>query len=334
MQEAAEKMLRNVAQIKPDAVVKGFTVQRMATRPGAYELIIGATTDPIFGPVILFGQGGTAVEVIGDRAVALPPLNMSLARELIERTRIFRLLRGYRDRPAVAFDALCLVLLQVSQLLVDIPEIVELDINPLLSDERGVLALDARIRVEAVTDNPLQRLAIRPYPKELEEEFVLRNGRKVLLRPIRPEDEPQHYQFLEKLSRQDIRFRFFGLVREPPHSQMARLTQIDYDREMAFIATAANEHGEPETLGVVRTFTDPDNERAEYAIIVRSDLKGQGLGWQLLDKMIRYCRERGTQYIVGQILLDNYRMLEMVREMGFKRKDIPADGVAEVSLKL
>ena len=334
VQEAAEKMLRNVAKVKPDARVTGFTVQRMATRPGAYELIVGATTDPIFGPVILFGQGGTAVEVIGDRAVALPPLNMSLARELIERTRIVRLLKGYRDRPAVAMDALCLVLLQVSQLLVDIPEVIELDINPLLSDEHGVLALDARIRVEPVTDDHLQRLAIRPYPKELEEEFMLRNGRKVLLRPIRPEDEPQHYEFLAKLSREDVRFRFFGLVRELPHSQMARWTQIDYDREMAFIATAPNEQGKPETLGVVRTITDPDNERAEYAIVVRSDLKGQGLGWQLLDKMIRYCRGRGTQYIVGQILLENNRMLQMVHEMGFERKDMPADGVAEVSLKL
>ncbi|MCB1718734.1 MAG: acetate--CoA ligase family protein, partial [Candidatus Competibacteraceae bacterium] len=282
---AAETMRQNVARMKPEARVDGFTVQRMVVRPGAHELIIGATTDPIFGPVILFGQGGTAVEVIGDRAVALPPLNMNLARELIGRTRIVRLLEGYRDRPGVAMDALCLALLQVSQLLVDIPEVVELDINPLLSDENGVLVLDAHIRLEAASRASLQRLAIRPYPKELEEIFSLRNGRQVLLRPIRPEDEPKHYQFLSKLTPEDIRFRFFGLVRELPHSQMARLTQIDYDREMAFIATATDAQGNSETLGVVRTFTDPDNERAEYAIVVRSDMKGQRLGWKLLDKM-------------------------------------------------
>ncbi|MCB1811631.1 MAG: bifunctional acetate--CoA ligase family protein/GNAT family N-acetyltransferase [Candidatus Competibacteraceae bacterium] len=331
---AAETMRQNVARMKPEARVDGFTVQRMVVRPGAHELIIGATTDPIFGPVILFGQGGTAVEVIGDRAVALPPLNMNLARELIGRTRIVRLLEGYRDRPGVAMDALCLALLQVSQLLVDIPEVVELDINPLLSDENGVLVLDAHIRLEAASRASLQRLAIRPYPKELEEIFSLRNGRQVLLRPIRPEDEPKHYQFLSKLTPEDIRFRFFGLVRELPHSQMARLTQIDYDREMAFIATATDAQGNSETLGVVRTFTDPDNERAEYAIVVRSDMKGQRLGWKLLDKMIHYCRARGTRYIVGQILLENRRMLGMVQKMGFTRQDITADGVAEVSLKL
>jgi len=332
--KAAETMLRNVAEVKPDAEVSGFTVQRMVARPGAHEVIIGATTDPIFGPVILFGQGGTAVEVIGDRSVALPPLNMNLARELIGRTRIARLLRGYRDRPRVDMDVLCLTLLQISQLLVDIPEVAELDINPLLSDEHGVLALDARIRVQAATTASTQRLAIRPYPKELEETFVLHNGRELMLRPIRPEDEPAHYRFLEHLSPQDIRFRFFGLVREVPHSQMARLTQIDYDREMAFIATAPDKNGKHETLGVVRTITDPDNERAEYAIIVRSDLKGQGLGWKLLDKMIHYCRSRGTRYIVGQVLLNNKPMLKMVQEMGFTRKDISADGVAEVSLQL
>ncbi len=333
--KAAETMLANVRQRRPDAQVSGFTVQKMAQRPGAHELIIGVTTDPIFGPVILFGHGGTAVEVIGDRAVALPPLNMSLARELISRTRIAKLLGGYRDRPPVDMDALCLALLQVSQLVVDIPEILELDINPLFADEHGVLALDARLRVAPTTDGGGHgRLAIRPYPKGLEERYRLRSGREVLLRPIRPEDEPEHIEFLSRLTPEDIRFRFFGGLKELPHSEMARLTQIDYDREMAFIATAPREAGGRETLGVVRTVTDPNNERAEFAIIVRSDMKGQRLGWKLLDKMIGYCRSRGTSLMVGQTVKENSRMLELASRTGFSRRNIPDEDVVEVTLKL
>ncbi|CCQ73434.1 bifunctional acetate--CoA ligase family protein/GNAT family N-acetyltransferase [Magnetospira sp. QH-2] len=332
---AAENMLARISERIPDAKIHGFSVQQMAIRPGAHELIIGVSTDPIFGPVLLFGQGGTAVEVIGDRAIALPPLNTNLAQDLISRTRISKLLKGYRDRPSVNMDALCLVLMQISQIAVDIPEIVELDINPLLSDENGVLALDARIRVQADTGDQSQRLAIRPYPKNLEEEFQLRGGPKVLLRPIRPEDEPEHHEFISKLSPEDIRFRFFGQVDSLPHSQMARLTQIDYDREMAFIASCNKESGHGhETLGVVRTVTDPNNERAEFAIVVRSDLKGQKLGWKLLDKMINYCRARGTREIVGQVMLQNKRMLELTERMGFKRRNIQDEGVAELTLVL
>ena len=207
----------------------------MAKRPGAHELIIGVFSDAIFGPVILFGQGGTEVEVVKDSAMALPPLNMNLARDLIGRTRISKLLAGYRSRPAVDMEQLYLTLLRVSQMVVDIPEIIELDINPLWSDENGVLALDARIQVEPNADGK-RKPAIRPYPKELEEPFEMRGGRRVLLRPIRPEDEPKHQEFLSKLTPQDIRFRFFGYVRQLPRSEMAKLTQIDYDREMAFIA--------------------------------------------------------------------------------------------------
>jgi acetyltransferase len=332
---AAEAMLATIADKRPDAAIQGFTVQSMAIRPGAHELIVGVTTDPIFGPVILFGHGGTAVEVIGDRAIALPPLNLSLARELISRTRISRLLEGYRDHPPVDMDALCLTLVQVSQLIIDIPEIAELDINPLFADEDGVIALDARIRVVPVGRDPSQRLAIRPYPKNLEEMFCLRSGRNVLLRPIRPEDEPEHHDFISKLTPEDIRFRFFGMVHELPHTEMARLTQIDYDREMAFIASAPREDNQGhETLGVVRTVTDPDNERAEFAIVVRSDLKGQKLGWKLLDKMINYCRTRGTEVFVGQVLMDNKRMLDLAQRMNFAARKIADEAVVEVTLEL
>ena len=332
---SAERMLKIIGEKFPDARIEGFTVQRMADRAKAHELIVGVTCDAIFGPVILFGQGGTAVEVIADRAVSLPPLNMHLARDLVTRTRVWRLLQGYRDRPPVDMDALCLTLIQISQMIVDIPEIMELDINPLLADENGVLALDARIRVARPTGDRSRDLAIRPYPAELEEPFTLHNGLEVLLRPIRPEDEPEHREFLGRLTPEDIRFRFFGLVREFPHSEIARLTQIDYDREMAFIASAPKADGSgSETLGVVRTVTDPDNETCEFAIIVRSDLKGQGLGYKLLEKMIGYCRARGTKTMTGQVMAGNHPMLDMVRALGFRVKRLEDEPVMETTLDL
>ncbi|MBB90913.1 MAG: GNAT family N-acetyltransferase [Magnetovibrio sp.] len=332
---SAERMFKIIGEKFPDARIEGFTVQRMADRAKAHELIVGVTCDAIFGPVILFGQGGTAVEVIADRAVSLPPLNMHLARDLVSRTRVWRLLQGYRDRPPVDMDALCLTLVQISQMIVDIPEIMELDINPLLADENGVLALDARIRVARPTGDRSRDLAIRPYPAELEEPFTLHNGLEVLLRPIRPEDEPEHREFLGRLTPEDIRFRFFGLVREFPHSEIARLTQIDYDREMAFIASAPKADGSgSETLGVVRTVTDPDNETCEFAIIVRSDLKGQGLGYKLLEKMIGYCRARGTKTMAGQVMAGNHPMLDMVRALGFRVKRLEDEPVMETTLDL
>ncbi|HEX9570096.1 MAG TPA: bifunctional acetate--CoA ligase family protein/GNAT family N-acetyltransferase [Rhodospirillales bacterium] len=331
---AAEAILKEVPAKQPGTRIEGFTVQPMADRPGAFELILGVATDPIFGPVILFGHGGTAVEVIGDRAVALPPLNMKLARDLISRTRVSRLLMGYRDRPPVDFDALSMALMRISKLIVDVPEIVELDVNPLLAGANGVLAVDARIRVQPYKGDGAERLAIRPYPEGLEEAFTLRSGRPVLLRPIRPEDEPEHYEFLSRLTPEDIQFRFFGLIGQLPHTQMARYTQIDYDREMAFIATARSDGGKRETLGVVRAITDPDNQEAEFAIVVRSDLKGQGLGFKLMEKIIGYLRDRGTRSLVGQVLQGNVAMLKLAEDIGFKSRSLVGEGAVEVTLPL
>jgi acetyltransferase len=195
-------------------------------------------TDPVFGPVILFGEGGTAVEAIGDAALGLPPLNMSLARELMHRSRVLKLLRGHHGRAAADLDAVCLALIKVSQLVIDIPEIFEMDINPLFADAAGVLALDARIALMPATQGG-RRLAIRPYPGELEETVAMDDGTRVLLRPIRPEDEPNHHVLVSRMSKEDLRFRFFTVVGEVPHSAMARLTQIDYVREMAFVAVPA-----------------------------------------------------------------------------------------------
>jgi acetyltransferase len=334
VREAARAVARRLAAFQPDARLEGYTIQRMARRPGAHELIVGAATDPVFGPYLLFGQGGTAVEVLRDRAVALPPLNLKLARDLVRGTRISRLLEGYRDHSPADLDAICMTLVRVSQLLVDLPEVAELDLNPLLADEGGVLALDARMRVEAATAADGERLAIRPYPQELEEPVVLEGGRRLLLRPIRPEDEPAHEHFFQSLEPDDVRFRFFSVVRRMPHSQMARYTQIDYDREMAFVATAPDDAGVPQTLGVVRAISDPDGTRAEFAIIVRSDLKGLGLGRALLDKMIRYCRARGIRLLVGQVLPENRRMLDLAKSLGFQHRYDREAGVEEVHLEL
>jgi len=332
VEKAARDMLDRVVQFYPGARITGFTVQTMARRAGAQELIVGVATDPVFGPVIMFGQGGIAVEVIADRAMALPPLNTTLAFELISRTRVSRLLEGYRGRPPADREAIARALVHLSQLVVDFPEIVELDINPLFADSKGVLALDAHITV-APAKPGTEHLAIRPYPKELEEIFALPDGQKALLRPIRPEDEPNHHVFISKLTPEDIRFRFFGLVHELPHSEMARLTQIDYDREMAFIAETAVQNGK-ETVGVVRTVTDPDNDKAEFAIVVRSDIKGTGLGKRLLVKMIDYCRSRGTRSIAGQVLKDNPRMLAFVQHLGFVPTRTVDGDILEVELDL
>jgi acetyltransferase len=327
-------MRDRLQQFHPGAEMCGVTVQPMARRPGAYELLVGATVDAAFGPIIVFGQGGIAVELLGDHAMALPPLNMKLAKDLIHSTRIVSLLQGFRTHQAVDLEAICLTLIQISHLVQDFPEIVELDINPLLADQNGVLALDARMKIAPSRISAPHHLAIRPYPQELEEWITLRSGEKVFCRPIRPEDEPAHHEFFDRLTPEDIRFRFFGLIQELPHSQMARFTQIDYDREMAFIAIRTSEGARSETLGVVRTINDANNQTAEFAIVVRSDMKGQGVGRQLLEKMIRYCRKRGTERLIGQVLTDNTGMWELARRTGFTSQ-LSAEGDAmEITLNL
>ena len=317
---AADAMLERVRERRPDARVEGFTVQAMVRRPQAEELIIGASIDSVFGPVVLFCQGGTAFEVLADRAVALPPLNAPLARELVSRTRVAKLLAGYRDRAPARVDAVCDVLVAVSQLLADLPELAELDINPLWADADGVIALDARIRVAADAGGGAARFAIRPYPDELEERTSW-EGREIVVRPIRPDDEAQHRAFIEKLTPEDVRLRAFQYRRELSRAELARLTQVDYEREMAFVATASGADGAPETLGVVRAITDPDNAEAEFAIIVRSDLQRRGLGHLLLDKVVRYTRGRGTPRLVGLVLPENRKMLELAQALGFEVDD-------------
>ncbi|SOC54442.1 acetyltransferase [Chromohalobacter canadensis] len=327
--QAAEDMLEAVRRAQPEARVEGFNVQPMIRRPGAHELIVGVAEDSLFGPVIVFGQGGTAVEVIGDRVVGLPPLNPLLARDMIASTRVARLLRGYRDRPAADIEAVTATLIKVSQLVSDLTRVVELDINPLLTDASGVIALDARIVVRAEGDQR-KPLAIRPYPQQLEEEIETRAGQRYGLRPIRPEDEGALVEMLRNSTPEDVRLRFFAAIKPFDHAFAARLTQIDYDREMAFVATSP---GESAIVGVVRLSADPDKEKAEFAIMVRSDKKGTGLGYRLMQQMIDYARESGIRQVFADVLRENHSMRQMAAELGFVTQ--PAgDTVDTVTLSL
>jgi acetyltransferase len=308
-------MLARVKQATPAAQLTGFMVQAMANKPRAHELIVGLATDPAFGPIVLFGAGGTAVEVLADRAVGLPPLNEHLARDMISRTRIAKLLAGYRDRPAADEGAIVEVLVRLARLAVELTAVTELDINPLLADEAGVLALDARIRVTAgVRPKP----AIRPYPADLTQTLDVR-GETLTMRPVRPEDAPGLSDIVARSDAEDVRLRFRGGLRRLPESWAARLSQIDYDREMAFAATDAA----GDILGVSRLAGDPEGETAEFALLVRSDHQRRGLGRTLMEALIGYAKRRGYRELWGSIAAENTRMLDLASDLGFKRKIDP-----------
>ncbi len=332
---AASNMAERVRTRQPSARIEGYAVQAMISRRDAYELIAGVVDDHEFGPVILFGAGGTAVEVLNDKALTLPPLNMKLARDVIGRTRVAKLLAGYRDVLAVDIDAVALTLVRLSQLVIDLPQVVELDINPLLADAAGVMALDARIRVRGDVIADSSRLAIRPYPKDLEEFITSDEGRLLLLRPIRPEDEPALRAVFARLTPEEVRLRFFVPMKLMDHITAARFSQIDYDRQMALVLTVPGIAGETEIFGVVRSIEDPDRERAEFAIVVEQRMSGQGLGKHLMHRIIDYARGRGVAELYGEVLADNYRMLALCRECGLREgKDLHEPGVVRVSMRL
>ena len=335
VRRAAAEVTAKAKAADPAARIAGVTIQPMIVRPKAQELILGIAEDPTFGPVVVFGQGGTGVEVIDDKALALPPLDLTLAHDLIGRTRISRVLRGYRNVPPARVDEIALALVKLAQLRSDLPEIQELDINPMLADATCILALDARI---AIAPAPLvggrrrTRFAVRPYPSEWERHIVLGEGWRVFVRPIRPEDEALVRGFLKHVTMNDLRLRFFAPIKDFGHAFVARLTQIDYARAMAFVAFDEDTN---ELLGGVRLHADANYETGEYAVLLRSDLKGRGLGWQLMQLIIEYAKNEGIRRIEGQVLAENTVMLRMCRDLGFSVGRDPDGGdIMRVVLEL
>ena len=322
---ATAEIIASARAHRPDARIEGVMVQPMMLRPQARELIVGLADDPTFGPVVVFGHGGVPVEVINDKALALPPLDLKMARDLIARTRVSRLLGAYRNVPAADEAAIAFTLVKLAQLAADIPELRGVDINPLLADETGAIALDTRMTI-APLDAPARgtghpRFAVRPYPVEWERHVTLGDLR-LFIRPVRPEDEPLFAPFLSRVSANDLRLRFFSAIKQFDHPFIARLTQLDYARAMAFLAL---DEATRELLGVVRIHADANYEVGEYAVLVRSDLKGRGLGWMLMQLVIDYARREGLKRIEGQVLRENVTMLRMCEELGFSAVDDPED---------
>ncbi|MBE7939384.1 MULTISPECIES: bifunctional acetate--CoA ligase family protein/GNAT family N-acetyltransferase [Ramlibacter] len=312
----ALRMRQRLARHSPDAVVQGYAVEAMAQRHGARELIAGLATDPVFGPVVLFGRGGIDVELSAQHAVALTPLNPLLARDLVERSGAGPLLAPSRGRPGVDLAAVADTLQKLSLLACDLDEVLELDINPLLADPSGVLALDARVRLSTGLRGRRAAPAIRPYPEDLEEMLVAA-GAQFRVRPIRPDDAWRLGEFYAGATPADMRLRFFLSRREVPHSELARYSQIDYDRDMTFIAVEAGEdEAGARMAGEVRAVCDPDNETAEFAIQVATPWQNRGLGLALLTKMLGYLRSRGVQRVIGECLPENRLMLALAQRLG------------------
>jgi len=312
VERAAKTMIETVSRAMPKAKLEGFIVQEMIHRPGAYELITGITTDATFGPVILFGHGGTAVEILGDKSLELPPLNTALAGAQIERTRIAALLKGFRDRPPADIDGVVAVLMRLSQITADHAEISELDINPLLCDAQGVIAVDGRIRVRTATAPAQARLAIRPYPQRLETTVRSSAGQAYPVRPIRPEDEPALRRFADEVDATDLWHPFFAPLRVRTHETAARLSQIDYDREMTLVAWDNDR-----IAGLTRSTADPDAENAECAVIIRSDLREKGLARELIAALLRAIAAIGVRNTTLVFPPDQARIVSLAKELGF-----------------
>jgi acetyltransferase len=333
-ESAAKAIAERLAQARPGLVPDGYLVQEMIALADAREVLIGTHTDPIFGPVIVFGAGGVAAEILNDTAIALPPLDDKLAGDLIEKTRISKLLEAHRNVPAANRYALIAALLAVSRLIVQMPQITSLDINPLLVGPQGVVALDARMVIASTESRrkAADRLCLKPYPSGWNTTFRSADGTDFEIRPIRPTDAALYPAFLNKVSANDIRMRFNVAMSELPRDMLVRLTQIDYDREMAFVALQKTTGS---LSGVVRLSAEPDHQRAEYAILIRSDMQGRGLGWALLEHLLAYARADGLATVFGTVYAENAKMLEMCRQMGFSIAPAPEEpGVALVEVRL
>ncbi|PJC02791.1 MAG: GNAT family N-acetyltransferase, partial [Gallionellales bacterium CG_4_9_14_0_8_um_filter_59_50] len=333
---AYQHIIDSVQLNRPNARVEGISIEPMIVKANGRELMIGVTTDPVFGPVITFGAGGTSVEIMGDRAIALPPLNSFLARELIQGTRIAKMLGPFRNMLPANMAALEDVLLRVSEMVCELPLLKEMDINPLILDEQGVLAADARVVVEyrqPGTDR-YAHMAIYPYPTHLVSQWQLVDGTDIVIRPIRPEDADLVKRFVHDLSDESKYFRFMNSVQELTEEMLARLTQIDYSREMALVAVTQDQSPETE-LGVARYAINPDGLSCEFALVVANNIAGKGLGQRLMIALMEAARSKGLEVIEGEVLSHNHNMLKLMNRIGFSIKPHAEDtGIMQVSKRL
>lgn len=335
LHEAYDRIMQRAKQFNPEAQILGVTVQQMIKKHG-YEVIVGAKTDPLFGPVILFGMGGIGVELFKDFSLGLPPLNQTLVRRIMEDTKVYQLLKGYRNVPPANIKLLEEMMVLFSQLLIDFPQLKEVDINPLFINEKEAYAFDARIVVDKAKVfeklEPHQHLVITPYPKKYETVWRLRDGRDVLLRPIKPEDEPMWLEMFQNFSEQSIRNRFFQIIKDTPHETRVRYCNIDYDREIALVAELT-EKWRRRILGVVRVGLEPDGKAGEIAFIIADPWQGLGLGTKMVDYAIEICKDMKVESLYAIMLPDNYRAISLMKKMGFTIT-YQEDGTAKGTLNL
>jgi acetyltransferase len=323
---AYKQLLEQVAQRVPDAKIEGVTIEKMYRSSNGRELMVGIIRDPVFGPVISFGSGGTAVEVMGDSAISLPPLNHRLTRDLIKRTKVSKLLGEFRNMPAVDMDKLIDALLAVSSMACELPWIKEMDINPLIVDENEVVAVDARIVVAypKPSTDPYHHLAIHPYPAHLARTVQLNDGTDIVIRPIRPEDAEIEAQFIRDLSDEARYFRFMNSLQELSQEMLVRFTQIDYHNEMALIAVTMTDAGE-EQIGVARYTTNLDKTSCEFALVVSDQWQSRGIAHHLMRNLMDVARDRNLERIQGQVLSKNSRMLDLMTSLNFSISNDPDD---------
>jgi acetyltransferase len=323
VQVGYEYIMNRVGKERPEARIYGISVEKMIFK--RYELLIGSNKDPIFGPVIVFGMGGVTVEVFKDSSIGLPPLNMALSKHIIEETKVYKLLQGFRGMPEIDVKAIQFLLFKFAYLVMDCPQIREIDINPLVVDEAGGIILDAYVVLDREFKpdprRPYAHLVISPYPKQYVRTYALSNGKEVLLRPIRPEDEPLEKEMIARFSRQTQYFRYFGYLSQISKDLLKRSTQIDYDREIAIVAEIAEE-GRASIIGEVRLLAEANNEMAEFAIAVADPWQGLGLGNEFTDYVIEIARERGIGRIYANVLKANRVMVHMFRSRGFELKSL------------
>ena len=333
---AYQKISENIALNRPDAKMDGVAIEPMIVKRNGRELMIGVTTDPAFGPVITFGAGGTAVEIMGDRSVTLPPLNRFLVKELIQDTRIAKMLGQFRNMAPANMEALEDVLLRVSEMVCELPLLKEMDINPLILDENGALAADARVVVEyrQPSADRYSHMAIYPYPTHLVSEWQLADGTDITIRPIRPEDAQLVKQFVHDLSEETKYFRFMNSVHELTEEMLSRLTQLDYSRELALIAVT-QDHEKEIQLGVARYAINPDGKTCEFALVVADNITGKGLGQKLMVSLMEAARSKGLEVIEGEVLSHNHNMLKLMSRLGFTARHSADDvGIMKVNKSL